>query len=67
MGKRGRHEEVGASADVFDEGLSLSTKGIKGRNYKGDYPHESTGRGASGMAQSNSHGGRGSLQGTMAP
>ena len=33
-----RHEEVGASADVLDEGLSLSTKGTKGRDYKGDNP-----------------------------
>jgi len=29
-----RHEEVGASADVLDEGLSLSTKGNKSRDYK---------------------------------
>ena len=50
MGKRGRHEEVGASAYVFDQGLSLSTKGTKGRNYKGDYPHASTRGGAPGWA-----------------
>ena len=43
-----RHEEVGASADVLDDGLSLSTKGTKGRDYKGDNPHASTRRGPPG-------------------
>ena len=47
------------SADVLDDGLSLSTKGTKSRDYKGDNPHASTRiqEGASGMAQS-SHGDR---------
>ena len=53
MGKGRGHEEVGASADVFDEGLSfsLSTKGTKGRNYKGDNPHASTRGGPPGGAK----------------
>ena len=33
MGKRRRHEEVGASAYVFDQGLSLSTKGTSRAAY----------------------------------
>ena len=64
MGKWRRHEEVGASAYVFDEGLSLSTKGTKGRNYKGDYPHASTRGGAPEWPKVVM--GTGSLQGTMA-
>ena len=63
MGKWKRHEEVGASAYVFDEGLSLSTKGTKGRNYKGDFPHASTRRGPPGRAKVVT--GTGNLQGTM--
>ena len=36
------------SADVLNEGLSLSTKGTKGRYYNGDNPHASTRRGPPG-------------------
>ena len=41
MSKRRRHEEIGASADVFDQSLSLSPQGTKG--YESDYSHASTG------------------------